>query len=554
MTGRFGILNGIALAAALVLAACGQGDTTAESVPGAASETAGEVVFHRGNAAEPDTLDPHLAQGSWESDIISDLLIGLTTEDAEGDPIPGAAETWETSEDGLTWTFHLRDHNWSDGTPVTAEDFVFAWRRILDPALASSYAYFLYPIRNAKAVNTGALPGTELAVSAPDARTLVVELEHPAPYLAEFMTHASTFPVPRHVVEQFGNQWTRAGNYVSNGPYILEEWVPNDHITSVKNPGFYDAENVAIDRVIYYPTSDYAAGLQRFRAGELDIQARLPAAQIEWIRANIPDTIDLQPASIIEYIAVNMARPPLDDVRVREALSLALDRETLINQVIRMGNPAAYSMIPPGIANFPNVNRLSFIDLPQEQRLARAQQLMQEAGYGPDNRLSIGLAVRSASADARRIPAAIQQMWAQAYVDAEIQQSDAAIFYAQMQEHNFDTGIAGWVADFDDASNFLDLLRIGNSNNYGGYNNPAYDALLDQAQAETDLVRRGELLSQAEALALADQAWIPMFFHVTPALVHTYVNGWVANVSDKNRTRWLSIDVEARHAAFPNIR
>jgi oligopeptide transport system substrate-binding protein len=536
--------------AMLVIGACGQADD-----PQVGADTTGnpvEVVYHRGNAAEPDTLDPHLAQGSWEDNIIGDMLIGLTTENASGEAIPGAATSWETSEDGLTWTFHLREHQWSDETPVTADDFVFSFRRILDPATASTYAYYLYPILNAQAVNAGELPTTELGVESADERTLVVHLENPAPYLAEFMTHASTFPVPRHVVDELGNEWTRPGNYVANGPYTLVDWIPNDHIELVKNPYFYDAENVNIDRVFLYPSSDYAAALQRFRAGELDVQNALPTVQIDWIRQNIPETIDLQPTLIVEYITVNSAREGLDDVRVREALSLALDRETIINQIIRLGNPPAYSMIPPGIANYPEGIELPYAHTPQAERLERARDLMMEAGYGPDNRLSIGLAVRSASSDARRVPAAIQQMWREIFVDVEIEQSDAAVFYALMQEHDFDTGIAGWVADFNDASNFLDLLRSGNSNNYGQYSNSEYDSLLDEAEAESDLELRGQIMARAEEIALRDHAWIPMFFHVTTSLVQTYVEDWTNNINDKNRTRWLSIDTEARAAMFPN--
>ncbi len=553
MTVRKGaaIRSWVIVGAILALGACGQAGNQ-QSNAGGDDTAPGEVVFYRGNAAEPDSLDPHFAQGVWESDIIGDMLMGLTTDDADGRPIPGAAESWETSEDGLTWTFRIREHQWSDGTPVTADDFVYAWRRILNPATASTYAYYLYPILNAQGVNSGELPGTELGAEAVDEQTLVVHLAHPAPYLAEFMTHATTFPVPRHVVEELGNEWTRPANYVANGPFKLTEWIPNDHVTTVKNTLFYDAENVQIDRVIYFPTSDYGAALQRFRAGEIDIQARLPSVQIEWIRANIPEAIDLQPTLIIEYISVNFDRPELADARVREALSMALDRETIINQIIRLGNPAAYSMIPPGVANYPGTAKMPYADLLQDERLSHAQGLMREAGFGPDNRLSIGLAVRSASADARRVPAAIQQMWREVYVDVEIEQSDAAVFYALMQEHDFDTGIAGWVADFNDASNFLDLLRTGNSNNYGQYSSPDYDALLDQAQNETNLEERGQILSQAEEIALRDHAWIPMYFHVTTPLVHTYIGGWRNNVIDRNRTRWVTIDTEARAQMFSN--
>lgn len=533
--------------AAMLLGACSQNE--GENV--GTDARPGEVVFYRGNAAEPNSLDTHYIQGNWESDIVGDLVIGLTTPDVNGEAIPGAATSWDVSEDGLTWTFHLREHVWSDGVPVTADDFVFAYRRILDPATASTYAYYLYPILNAEAVNSGQLPGTELGVEAPDDLTFVVHLEHPAPFLAQFMTHQTTYPVPRHVVEEFGKDWARPEHYVGNGPFTLKEWVPNDHVMAVKNPLFYDADNVAIDRVVYYPTSDYDAALQRFRAGELDIQARLPSAQIDWIRQNIPETIDLEPTLVIEYISLNVERDGLDDVRVREALSLALDRETIVNRIRRLGTPPAYSMIPPGTANYGEGAHLSFVDMPQPERIVRAKQLMENAGYGPDNRLSFGLAVRAASTDARRIPAAIQQMWSEIYVDVDIEQSDAAVFYNLMQEHDFDAGIAGWVADYNDPSNFLDLLRTGNSNNYGQYSNPEYDALLDQAMAEQNLERRAEIMTRAEAIALNDYAWIPEFFGVTDSLRQPYVHGWHNNINSTNRSRWVTIDLAARAERFP---
>jgi oligopeptide transport system substrate-binding protein len=231
--------------AAIALGACGQGGGSQAGVRG----EPGEMVFIRGNVAEPDSLDPHHTQGIWESDIVGDLLIGLTTADAHGEAIPGAAQSWDVSADGLSWTFHLREHVWSDGVPVTADDFVFAFRRLLDPATASRYAYYLYPVLHGAAVNGGQMPVNELGVEAPDASTFIIHLENPAPYLAELLTHATTSPVPRHVVEALGSSWARPGNYVSNGPYVLADWVPNVHVTAVKNPRFFDAESVAVDRV-----------------------------------------------------------------------------------------------------------------------------------------------------------------------------------------------------------------------------------------------------------------------------------------------------------------
>jgi oligopeptide transport system substrate-binding protein len=545
---RRAFLASVSSTAFVLVTGCSDRRTTATKAGAAATGTPGLVVLNRGNAAEPLSLDPHHAQGNWEINIIGDLLTGLTTQDAEGNIIPGAAESWEQSADGKTWTFHIRDHQWSDGQKLSSEDFLYAWRRILDPKTAATYAYYLYLIKNAEAVNTGKMPAAALGATAPDEKTLIVELEHPVPYLLQFMTHVTTYPVPRHVVEAHGDAWTKPGTYVGNGAYKLAEWTPNDHVTLDKNPDFYDAANVQIGRAIFYPTTDYEAALKRLRAGELDIQDRMPAQQIDWLRANMPEVLHLDPVLTTEYLTVNQTRKPFDDGRVREALSLAVDRETIVTKVNKVGEPPAYNIVPPGMANYPGGVFLSFKDMPFPERLKRAQALMREAGYGPDNLLRTSLLIRSASPTARRTPVAIQQMWKQIYVDAQILQLDAAIFYNRVQTGDFDIANPAWGADFNDPSNFLDLLRTGNANNYGHYSNPAYEKLLDEASVELDLAERGRLLAEAEALALKDNAWIPINFWISGALVRPYVKGWLKNISDTHLTRWLSIDEAARAA------
>lgn len=537
----------ISAGSAAMLASCGQSGTSTQTRFAARP---GEILFNRGNAAEPSTLDPSHAQSAWEDNVLGDMLIGLTTYDIRAKPIAGAAERWEQSDDGKTWTFHLRDHVWSDGVPVTADDFVFAWRRILDPKAAAVYAYFLYPLKNAQAVNTGKMPLESLGVRAQDAKTLIVELEHPVPYFLQIVSHMTMYPLPKHVVLAKGDAWTKPGNYVGNGPYTLTEWDSNDHITVVKNPKFYDAGNVHIDRVIYYPTSDYPAALKRLRAGELDIQDRMPSEQINWLRANMPELLHLNPILETELLVTSMTTKPFDEPAVREALSLAINRETIVNKINRVGEPPAYNMVPPGTANYPGGAFLDFKATPFPARLKRAQMLMQQAGYGPDNLLRTSLMIRSAAPSARRTPVAIQQMWKQIYVDAQILQLDAAIFYDRIQTGDFEIANPGWLGDYDDATTFLDMLRKDNANNWGHYNNSAYDSLLDQANNELDLEKRGDLLVQAESIALKDNAWIPLYFSISGALVRPYVKGWEDNLLDFHRTRWISIDEKARAATL----
>lgn len=508
-------------------------------------------VFRRGNIAEPETLDPTLSLGVQEFEIIGDLMVGLMAQAPDAKPIPGMATHWETSADGLVWTFHLREAQWSDGKPVTADDFVFAWRRILDPKIASYYAYFLYLVKNATAINAGKLPGTALGVRAVDTRTFEIQLVHPAPYLLEMLTHTATMPLPRHVVEDKGLQWTRPGTYVGNGPFVLKRWIANEYILVEKNPRFYDAANVALNQVFFYPTADYGAAMQRFRAGELDFQDRFPEQQLSWIRKNIPQTIHPVPQLVTEIIALNHKRKPFDDIRVREAINLAVNREAITGRVLRAGHAPAYRIVPPGIANYPHDTALNFSTMPYPQRLERAKSLMQAAGYGDNRRLETTYMIRATTPGIyRSTSAVVQQMLAQIFIDIAIIPNDMQVFYPTIQEHDFDIAESGWQADFSDASNFLDLYRTGSGNNWGAYSNPAFDAMMDAAQADPDLESRGKKLAAAETIMLNDFAAAPLYYWTNLNMVWPYVKGFQPNSSDFHRSRWISIDQTAREKQF----
>ena len=544
-TRRLALGGGVAAAGAFGYFALRPGQGTGPSV------VLDPKTFHRGNGAEPNSLDPSLVQTETEENITGDLMIGLVTHDPKARPIPGMALSWTTSPDGLVWTFKLRDALWSDGMKVTAEDFVFSWRRLVDPATAASYAYFLYTVKNAEKVNGGKLPVTALGVRALDPLTLEVMLEHPAPYLLEMLAHMTLYPLPRHVITAKGNSWAQPGNYVSNGPFTLAEWVPNDQITLVKNPRFYDAANVAQERVIFYPTDDYAAALKRFRAGELDAQSRLASQQIDWIRANIPETIDPVSQLSLEMIVVNHRRKPFADIRVRTALNLAVNREAICNKIRRVGDTPAYSLVPPGVANFPGGNAMDFKSMPAAARIEKGQELMRQAGFGPGNRLKTNFMTRSTAAGAgRAVAAAIQQMFSLVYVDISIVANDFPIFIGAQNIHNFDISQPAWGADFDDAETFLNLFRTGGGDNWGQYSNPAFDALMAQEQQDVSLEARGGKLAAAEAILLKDYALIPLFFWVNPDMVRPYVKGWVTNRMNYHRSRWVSIDAAEQQATF----
>lgn len=512
-----------------------------------------DVVLHRGNGAEPVTLDPHGSAGTWESNILRDLFMGLYADGPDGEPILGSAEAHEVSEDGLVHTLTIREGLvWSDGVPVTAGDFEFALKRILDPNTAARYASLLYLIDGAEEINSGANPNLDdLGVMALDDRTLEIRLNRPAPFMPWLMSHVTMYPVPRHIIEQYGDDWTRPGRIVSNGPYTLAEWVPNDHITVVKNPLFYDADNIAIDEVVFYPTDDESAALRRFRAGELDMNSGFPSQQLDWLRENMPEEARIFNYIGTSYMAVNVREAPLNDVRIRRALALAIDRDIIAYEILRKGQTPAYTLVPPEIPDY-TPPQADFADWTQQQRLQEAQMLMRAAGYSPDNPLRFQYRYRE-SVDNRRVAVAVARFWRDIYVELDLVNTEPAVHYQDLEQGNFDVGDAGWIADYPDAENYLFLLDSSSGLlNYGGYNNPTFDALLAQAAVTTDLEARAAILAQAEAITVEEMPLIPTTYSVSSNLVGLQVVGFEDNVVNIHPTRWLSID-ESRRPVQPSF-
>jgi oligopeptide transport system substrate-binding protein len=541
---RLALAGGAAAAAGGTWALRRPTDNHAARIPDAGT-------LRRGNGAEPETLDNAMSTGTQDDNIIGDLMTGLMTEDQGGHPVPGMAIQWSTTPDGLTWRFKLRDAQWSDGVTLTAEDFVFSWRRLVDPATGAPYAYYLYVIKNAEAVNAGKMKPDKLGITALGPHDLEIRLERPAPYLLQMLMHACTHPLPRHVVMAKGRDWARPGNHVGNGAFLLKQWVPNGHVLVEKNPRFFDAANVALERIYYYPTDDYSAALQRMRAGELDEHDRIPVQRIDWITANLPQIRHPDPIFSLEYVDINHRRPPFNDVRVREAMNLSLNREAIAQRIRRVGDTPAYSIVPPTIANFPGGNSLAFHGLAPNARIERGRALMRAAGFSETNRLTTTFMIRStAPGPYRSVAAAIQQMMAQVYINISIVPMDFAVFLAQAHAHQFDLTERAWAADFDDAATFLELMQTGGGNNDGQYSNPAFDALLTSAQSDTDLATRGRKLAQAEDMVLKDHAILPLFFWTDPNILWPYVKGWRSNGMDKHRSRWVSIDQAARIKQF----
>jgi len=507
------------------------------------------VVLERGNGAEPDTLDPQKATGSWENNIIGDMIVGLMTEDAKGEAIPGMAESYTVSDDGLVWTFKLRqDAVWSDGVPVTAEDFIFAFQRINDPLTGGQYASITHIIKNAAKVYSKELPPDQIGAKAIDAKTLEITLEHPAAYLPSMLLHYAFFPVPRHAVEKFGSDWVKPGNYVSNGAYTLVSWTPNDKVILKKSPTFYDAANVKIDEVRFYSQDDQIANTKRFRAGELDLSAGIPGQLLDELRRSLPNKVRLAPFIANWYVTFNLTRPEWQDVRVRTALGLGIDREVIVNQILKGGETPAYTFVQPNVPGYPHEAKLFYADMPMAERQKKARELLAEAGFGPENPLKFEF-LHMQSTDGKRIATALQGMWAAIGVEMTPAGQETKTVYSNLRQQNFGVSLAGWIADFPDASSFLYLAKTSSDEmNYGKYSNAVFDQLNIDGDNEPDAAKRGALLNKAEQILLDDAAFLPIYNAVSRYLVEPYVKGFEDALTNVHRTRWMSIDQSVKAA------
>ncbi|KQT78191.1 peptide ABC transporter substrate-binding protein [Methylobacterium sp. Leaf466] len=507
---------------------------------GAAAATA---LYRRGNDADPETLDPHRSSTVAEAHILRDLFDGLLTYDNYGAIVPGAATRWSVSPDGLTYTFILReDGRWSNGDAVTAGDFVFALRRIMAPATAAKYAEVLAPIRNAGAVNDGSAPPEALGVGAPDERTLVVTLERPTPYVLELLTHQTALPVHPPSVLRFGNAFTKPGNLVSNGAYRLSEVVPNDRITLVRNPHHHAAATVAIPAVAFVPTPDLASAVRRYAAGEIDSLADLPGDQIASLERRFGNQVVLGPALGLYALAFNGRKAPFDDVRVRRALSLVIDREFLSEVVWGRTMAPAYSLCPPGLDNARPPPQLPGRDALPIDREDEARALLAGAGFGPERPLRVEYRFNTTDNN-RNTAIAIADMWRTIGVETRFVYTDAKTHFAHLRDGgDFDVARMSWIADYSDPQNFLFLLQADNLGfNCGRYANPAFDDLMRQAAAERDLARRAEILVRAEAILLDDLPWIPVMHTRAKALVSPRLSGHHPNLRNVAPTRFLTL-------------
>ncbi|MEO8224636.1 MAG: peptide ABC transporter substrate-binding protein [Gammaproteobacteria bacterium] len=504
------------------------------------TEAAGPLTLNRGTAAEPNSLDPHVAQGNTAGAVLYDLNVGLTTLDAKSRVIPGSAESWTISPDGLTYTFTLRPGlKWSDGSPLTSEDFAWSARRLVTPATAARFASFFYPVKNARAIVRGQMPPETLGVEAPDPRTVVYRLESPAAYFLENLASNVGAPVPRLQVEKFGRQWTRPGQMLTNGPYRLAEVVPQSYIAIEKNPNFYAAGDVKLDRVVYYPTQNADTSLRRYLAGELDLVFNFPGEDVPKLLKERPKEVQISPSLSVNYLVMNLGKPPFNDPRVRRALSLALDREGIVRKFLGPGYRPAWSITPPSVSGY-ETPASPAAKQAATARLAEARQLLAAAGYGPANPVKFEIRYESQEEN-RRIVVAMTAMWRAIGVEARPLTSDLNGLNKDARTGSFEMLRYTWFAPNDDPYSFLGLMETGSTGNYSRYSNPAYDAALKVANATLDNAARLRLLAGAEAMLFKDEPVIPVFYYGRRYLVKTYVRGFEPNQRAVNPSRYLSI-------------
>ncbi len=500
-----------------------------------------EVVYNRGNSADPESLDPHKTSTTYEANILRDLFMGLVMQDTKANLIPGAAESWTVSPDGTVYTFKLRKGaTWSNGDPVTADDFVYSFRRLLDPATAAEYASMLYVVKNGEEINGGKAKIEDLGVKAIDPETLEITLKAPTPYFLEMLTHQATYPVNKAAIEKLGADWIKPGNLVSNGAFTLAEFVPNDHIKLVKNPKFYDAANVKIDVVNYIPTEDRSTALKRFEAGELDSNDDMPTEQLADIRAKLGDQVHIGPYLGTYYYAFKTDKDPWTNVQLRRAISMAIDRDYLAEKVWGNSMIPAYSMVPPGIAGY-TPPTFDYASMSQLDREDAAKKILTDLGYGPDKPLKMEIRFNT-SENHKNTAVAIQEQLKPLGVEVSLVNTDTKTHYGFLeQKGNFDIARAGWIADYKDPETFLGISRKASGNNYAQYKSDAFEAAMDKAAAAGgNADERLKDLAAAEAILLNDHGQIPLLFYSYHNLVSSKLKGYDDNVMDVHPSRFIS--------------
>lgn len=518
---------------------CGEGRESGE----AALE---EGIFLVSNGAEPRALDPHVVTGLPEHRVIKALLEGLVAEHPErsDEVIPGMAESWESNADASEWTFHLREAKWSNGEPVVAGDFVYSARRILNPEFGAPYVSMLFRVKNARGYNEGTVMDFgEVGIRAADRKTLVVELDGPTPYFPLMLTHYTWFPLHEGTIEAHDgfarrdSGWTLPENHVGNGPFTLEEWKPNQRIVVKKNPLYWDAATVELEAIHFYPIQNRQTENRMFQTGQLHKTDGVPYNLRDRYRENGDPGFREDPLFGTGYLGLNTRREKLSDVRVRQALSMALDRERIVEKVTKNGR-AAGGFVPPGIEGYAISDRL-----PHDPERARA--LLAEAGYAEGAGYSEVEFLIPHSDNSRTIAEVIQEMWrAELGIEVRVVNKEWQVLLADMDNGHFDVFMLSWIGDYMDPATFLKIMKTGDGNNRTGFGNERYDSLLREANRQADLTERYRILAEAEALLMEEVPILPLSWSQNLYLLNPAVEGWAEKALMDQPYKWVRLNTE----------
>ncbi len=514
----------------------------AADVP-AGTSLAAEQVFIRNINTEPASIDPQKVEENAGSEVVNDLFEGLFSQGAKGELRLAGAASYTVNPQGTVYTFSLRkEAKWSDGTPVTAADYVYGWQRAADPATASIYSFFieLTGVQNAAAVIAGKMKPEQLGIVALDDDTLRITLDHPKPYLLKMLAHYTTFPAPRHVVTRYGDEWVKVGHIVSNGAYKLVEWTPNERLIAERNPAYWDNAHTVINKVLFLEVGSDAAAFNRYRANELHY-TNYPLEVRQKVRDEMPDQLVETPLLATAYYVFNTTKAPFNDARVRRALALGFDREIITNKVLGQGQQPAYSLTPPITEGF-GFEANAMMQMTQPQRVELARKLLTEAGYSREHPLQFRLVFNTNEGN-KTIAVAISAMWqSNLPVKVEILNMEWKTMLSTVHEGNFDVARYSWTGDYNEASTFLDQLSGSNSSNDSGWKNARYDALLKQAYATQDEAARNALYRQAEGVLEQEMPVMPIYFYVRSRLLKADVQGFpLHNPEDKVYSKDLYI-------------
>ena len=533
------IFLSILLATCVTLTGCGSSETNV--VAGNKSGT-----LYWGNGTEPQSLDPQIATGVPEHHIISAVMEGLVLKDRKTlEPRPGVAKTWDISNDGRVYTFYLRENaKWSNGDAHTADDYVWSWWRALQTTLGNQYAYMLFPIKNAKRYYDGETSDfSDVGVKAIDNRTLQVTLTNPTPYFLQLLDHYSLFPVHQATIEKFGRadergtRWSYEGNLVGNGPYKLEEWKINRHITVTKNPYYWDEANVSINSIVFKPVDNAVTEERMFRAGALHVTSSIPADKIAIYQEKSAPELKITPYLGTYFYRLNINTPQLQDKRVRRALGMAIDRKQLVDNITKGGQIPAYTMTPPGTMGYFPESTLNFDP-------EAAKRLLAEAGYPNGEGFPPIEILYNTNEGHRKIAVALQEMWKNYLnIDIKLLNQEWKVYLATESAGDYQISRGGWIGDYVDPNNFLDMFLCNGGNNRTGWCNEEYDRLiLEVAPSQSSHEQRLKIFQQAETILLEDMPIIPVYTYTSIKLLHPSVRNFDDNILNQAMYKDLYLD------------